>query len=230
MLRESLPNIALVCFQFSTIMNRCLTPISVYHRCSAVPRDFITRKSKSVVENTIRTKYGNTKHSIYRSGNVHVSCPLHAKTVLFKKSRFSLVARASLSTLSSLRFIFPDFLVKQFGNIISVGQMKELLTKWQAFIDTGVSPKGRKHDTRSMTPAFHFGVWRRYKKTPFITSDTKSKNCHVQAASHAFLTLLRNRVASKIATLTEYYAPKVWKIQSKCVPSLSFPFITFLFY
>ncbi|KAF8315103.1 hypothetical protein F5887DRAFT_907838, partial [Amanita rubescens] len=65
--------------------------------------------------------------------------------------------------------------------------------------------------------AFHFGVWRRYKKSPFIMRDTKSNNCDVRAASDAFLTLLRNRVASKIATFTEYYSPKVWKVQSKCV-------------
>ncbi|KAF8325960.1 hypothetical protein F5887DRAFT_881134 [Amanita rubescens] len=126
-----------------------------------------------------------------------------------------------LSTLSSLRFVFPDFLVKQFGNIMSDAQMKELLTKWQAFIDTGARPKGKKHKTRSKTPAFHFSVWRRYKKSPFITRDTKSNNCDVRAASDAFLTLLRNHVASKIATFTEYYSPKVWKVQSNIPAYLS---------
>ncbi|KAF8346791.1 hypothetical protein F5887DRAFT_882520, partial [Amanita rubescens] len=109
------------------------------------------------------------------------------------------------------------FLVKQFGNVITDGQMKQLITKWQAFIDTGVRPKGKKHKTRSMTAAFHFGVWRRYKKIPFITSDTKSDNCNIQAALDGFLTMLRNRVASKIATFTKYYSPNVWKVQSKFV-------------
>jgi len=81
--------------------------------------------------------------------------------------------------------------------------MKQLITKWQAFIDMGVRPKEKNYETRSRIPAFHFGVWRCYRKIPIIASDTNSDNYDVQAASDAFLTLLRNCMTSKIATFTE---------------------------
>lgn len=186
--------------------------IVVYHECSAVPGDFITRKSKTEVQQTIRLKYGGKARHSYRSGNVEVNCPLKATKLLFKKSRLSLVARVSLSTL---RMLFPNFLVKQFGNVISNGQMHLLIAKWQAIIDTGIQPDGKNHETRSDTPAFHFGVWRRYKKVVHITTDSKSADGKVQRTIDEFLNLIRNHVASKIATYTEYYAPRIWKEQKK---------------
>jgi len=184
---------------------------TLYHQCSSVPGDFITRKSKKQVRETIRLKYGKARHA-YRSGNVEVICPLKASRVLFKKSHLSLVTRVSLSTL---RMAFPNFLVKQFGNVVSDGQMDMLIAKWQAIVDTGVKPKGKQHETRSKNPAFHFGVWRRYKKIVHVTQDTESEDDTVRQAIDEFLNLLRNYVASKIATYTEYYAPRIWKEQKK---------------
>jgi len=185
--------------------------MAVYHECSSVPGDFIKRKSRTEVQETIRLKYGKATRG-YRSGNVEVKCPLHAKTILFKQSRLSIVARVSLSTL---RKSFPNFLVKQFGNVISNGQMDLLIAKWDAFTHTGVKPKGKKVETRLNTPAYHFGVWRRYKKVLGITRDSKSKDEVVLKAIDEFLNLLRKSVASKIATYTEYYAPRIWKEQKK---------------
>ncbi|KAF8347126.1 hypothetical protein F5887DRAFT_1072655 [Amanita rubescens] len=182
---------------------------TIHHTCTSVPGDFIIRKSKDEVRETIQMTYRKTRY-VYRSGNVEVKCPLSAKTILFRRGRLSLVARVSLSTL---RFCFPDFLFKKFGNVISQGQMRRLIKKWQCFVDTGVKPKGKRHDTRSTKPAFHLGVWRRYQKIPHITEDSNSEIDNVREASDAFLTALRNIVASKISTYTENYAPRIWKEQ-----------------
>ncbi len=51
-------NIAHVCFELTVFFRTCLTSISVYHSCSAVPGDFITRKRRSVVEEMIRSNMG----------------------------------------------------------------------------------------------------------------------------------------------------------------------------
>lgn len=94
--------------------------------------------------------------------------------------------------------------------------MHLLIAKWQAIIDTGIQPDGKNHETRSDTPAFHFGVWRGYKKVVHITTDSKSADGKVQRTIDEFLNLICNHVASKIATYTtEYYAPQIWKEQKK---------------
>ncbi|KAF8327494.1 hypothetical protein F5887DRAFT_924784 [Amanita rubescens] len=184
--------------------------------------DFIIRKSKDEVRETIQMTYRKTRY-VYRSGNVEVKCPLSAKTILFRRGRLSLVARVSLSTL---RFCFPDFLFKKFGNVISQGQMRRLIKNWQCFVDTGVKPKGKRHDMRSTKPAFHLGVWRRYQKIPHITEDSNSEIDNVREASDAFLTALRNIVASKISTYTENYAPRIWKEQKKTALDFESAFTT----
>ncbi|KAF8667673.1 hypothetical protein AX14_006321 [Amanita brunnescens Koide BX004] len=115
---------------------------------------------------------------------------------------------------ASLRTIYPSFLVKKFGAVISEGQMKEIMKKWESFIKTGAKPSVKKHmGMRGKKAAFHFGVWRRYQSIPFVTKDSRSSDEKKRAASDAFLTVIRNSVAGKIATFTEHYAPKLWSKQ-----------------
>jgi hypothetical protein len=112
---------------------------------------------------------------------------------------------------SSLRTIYPSFLVKKFGAVLSVGQMDEIWEKWDRFIKTGAKPSRKKNMGRGKTPAFHFGVWRRYQEIPFITKDSRN------VASDPLLNVIRKSVAGKIATFTENYSPELWSKQKKLV-------------
>ena len=188
-------------------LSRC----PVHYDCEAVPGEFIKRKSNAKVREIILLKYGKSECS-YRTGNVEVPCPGYVKKTLFYKAKLSLVAQLPLSTMGKT---FPDFLVKTFGNVISNAQMIQLVESWDRFANTGVKPHGGKHTTWSSVPAFHFGVWRRYKKGLHITKDTRSIDPIIREYCDAFLTLLRNRVASKITTYMENYAPRIWKNQKK---------------
>ncbi|KIL57144.1 hypothetical protein M378DRAFT_88260 [Amanita muscaria Koide BX008] len=113
----------------------------------------------------------------------------------------------------SLRRIYPSFLVKKFGVVVSEGRMEEIREKWKMFMETGAKPSSVKHTGRGIKPAFHFGIWRRYQSIPFITKDSNSKNENQNVASDAFLMLIRNSFAREIATFTEHYSPKLWAKQ-----------------
>lgn len=184
---------------------------SVYHDCKAVPGEFMKKKPNVQVQEIVLLKYGKSIPA-RRAGNVEVPCPAYVKTTLFRRGKLSLVTNVSLSTVPRA---LPDFLVKGFGNVISVDQAVQLMAKWQAFVDTGVKPKGKKHETCSSAPAFYFGVWRRYKTLIHITTDTKSSDPIIWKACDDFLILLRDCVASQIATYMENYAPRIWKHQKK---------------
>jgi hypothetical protein len=81
--------------------------------------------------------------------------------------------------------------------------------------NTGAKPSIKKHNTRGKTQAFHFGIWRRYQCVPFITKDSRSNKEKTKAVSDAFLTIICNLVARKIATFTEDYALKIWSKQKR---------------
>lgn len=110
---------------------------------------------------------------------------------------------------SSLRTIYPSFLVKKFGNVISVGQMAEIWQRWEQFLKTGAKPSRKKDMGRGKRAAFHFGIWRRYQNIPFITKDSRNE------ASDPLVNIIRKTVARKIATFTENYSPMLWLKQKK---------------
>ncbi|KAF8330978.1 hypothetical protein F5887DRAFT_922898 [Amanita rubescens] len=177
----------------------------VSHSCPYLPTEFLKKRSQQYVQDTIRSRYTGVK-MLYIAGNVEVQCPSYAYFVKQKKGLKISIKR--IMTLS-LRTIYPSFLVKKFGPVISERQRIEIAEKWELFKKTGAKPSQKKHLGRGTKPAFHFGVWRRYQNIPFITKDSKKQ----KKASDEFLTVLRNFVARKIATFTENYASNLWSKQ-----------------
>lgn len=80
---------------------------------------------------------------------------------------------------------------------------------------TGARPSIKNDMGRGKKPAFHFGIWRRYESLPFISKDSNYDDENQNAASDAFLTVVRNAVARKIANFTEDYAPNLWSKQKQ---------------
>ena len=137
--------------------------------------------------------------------NVEVKCPPYA--YLLKRKRGWKLSIHKIMT-SSLRTIYPSFLVKKFGNVIGAGQMVEIWDRWERFLKTGAKPSQKKNMGRSKTTAFHFGIWRRYQGTSFITKDSRKMDCN------PLVNIIRKMVAGKIATFTQNYSPLLWSKQS----------------
>ena len=107
--------------------------IVVSHPCSALPVDFMKRMSQQSIQDTIRTRYEDIK-TLFVAGNVEVKFPSYAYFVKKKKG-----LRISIKRIltSSLRTVYPSFLVKKFGAVLNERQMKEIMDKWVSFINTG---------------------------------------------------------------------------------------------
>jgi hypothetical protein len=136
--------------------------------------------------------------------NIEVQCPPYAYLLKMKRG-WKLTIKKIMT--SSLRTIYPSFLVKKFGNVISQGQMMEIWERWKGFLKTGVKPSQKKNMGRGKTAAFHFGVWRRYQAAPFITKDSRN------IASNPLVDIIRKTIARKIVTFTENYSPSLWSKQ-----------------
>jgi hypothetical protein len=139
--------------------------------------------------------YQQTK-MIFVAGNVEVECPSFAYLLKMKKGRKLFIHRI---LTSSLRTIYPSFLVKKFGNIIGMSQMAEIWEKWEQFLKTGAKPLRKKNMGRGKTAVFHFGIWRRYQNIPFITKDSQN------VASDPLVNVIRKTMAGKVVTFTENY-------------------------
>ena len=155
---------------------------------------------------------------VFVDGDVEVMCPSYA---YFVKRKRGLKLTIERIMTSSLRRIYPSFLVKKFGVIVSEARMEEIKEKWKLFVETGAKPSRLKHKGRGKKPAFHFGIWRRYQNIPFITKDSRSQIEEQNAASDAFLTVIRDSFAREIAALTEHYSPNLWSKQKQWVPPVS---------
>lgn len=107
--------------------------VVVSQPCSALPVDFLKRMSQQFVQDTIQTRYEDVK-TLFIAGNVEVKFPSYAYFVKKKKG-----LRISIKRIltSSLRTVYPSFLVKKFGAVVNQRQMKEIMDKWHAFSDTG---------------------------------------------------------------------------------------------
>ena len=68
------------------------------------------------------------------SGNVEVQCPSYA---YFVKQKRGLKISIKRIMTASLRTIYPSFLMKKFGAVVSERQMNEMMEKWELFIKTG---------------------------------------------------------------------------------------------
>jgi hypothetical protein len=183
----------------------------VHHPCSTLPTEFIKRVSQEEVNDVVQLSYSNVKLVVVE-GDVEVECPSYAYFVK-RKRRLKLTIEQIMT--SSLRHIYPSFLVKKFGVVISEARMEEIKAKWKVFVATGVKPSRLKHEGRGKRPVFHFGMWRRYQNIPFIMKDSWLGNEEQDAASDAFLTVIHDTFAREIAALTENYSPELWSKQKK---------------
>ncbi|KAF8344467.1 hypothetical protein F5887DRAFT_274678 [Amanita rubescens] len=90
---------------------------------------------------TTRSRYTGVK-MLYIVGNVEVQCRSYAYFVKQKKGLKISIKR--IMTLS-LRKIYPSFLVKKIGAVISEQQRIEIAEKWELFKKTGAKPSQKKH-------------------------------------------------------------------------------------
>lgn len=183
----------------------------VHHPCSTLPTEFIKRVSQQEVTDIVQSRYARVKMG-FVDGNVEVKCPSYA---YFVKRKRGLKLTIERIMTSSLHRIYPSFLVKKFGVVVSEARMEEIKEKWRLFVETGAKPSRLKHKGRGKKPAFHFGIWRRYQNIPFITKDSKSQNEKQNTAADAFLTVIRDSFAREIAALTENYSPRLWSKQKR---------------
>jgi hypothetical protein len=67
-------------------------------------------------------------------GNVEVQYPSYVYFIQEKKGLKISIKRI---LTASLRTVYPSFLVKKFGAVLNKSQMKQILEKWDSFIETG---------------------------------------------------------------------------------------------
>jgi hypothetical protein len=148
------------------------------------------------------------------TGNIEINTPPYAYTITHKEKLTVVIKPIPISSLPN---IYPSFLMKRFGNVVSEKQMGRLLKKWDLFTGMGAIPSNRTHSSRSKSnkPAYHFGVWRRYSEDPFITKDSNCSDTLKLDAANQFLNLIRKHVASKIADYTKMYSSELWEYQKQ---------------
>lgn len=89
----------------------------VHHPCPTLPVEFLKQKSQHEVQEIVQSHYGRVKLLLV-DRDVEVKCPSYA--YLLKQKRGLKLTIERIMT-SSLRQIYPSFLVKKFGVVVSDG-------------------------------------------------------------------------------------------------------------
>jgi hypothetical protein len=116
----------------------------VHHPCSTLPTEFIKRVSQEEVNDIVQSSYSKIKLVVVE-GDVEVECPSYPYFVKRKRGLKLTIERIMTSSLCQ---IYPSFLVKKFGVVVSEARMEEIKVKWQAFVATGAKPSRLKHEGR----------------------------------------------------------------------------------
>jgi hypothetical protein len=80
-----------------------------------------------------------------------------------------------------------------------------------------------RNGNRSVTPAFHFGIWSLYSPLPSITYDTRRHPLQICCAINRFLKAIAKYLAPHILMLLRFYAPDVYERQMKLAYSIHIP-------
>jgi hypothetical protein len=111
----------------------------------------------------------------------------------------------------------PPFIGIRVDKALGKATQAYLLRKFDAVLRAGVPHLLGRDGNRSSTPAWHFGVWSIYRKTPIITRETRPNDPMKQAAINGLLTAIQVVIAPLIGDLLKRYAPKVWVRQQRYV-------------
>ena len=127
-------------------------------------------------------------------------------TYLLKRKRGWKLSIHKIMT-SSLQTIYPSFLVKKFGNVISAGQMMQIWDRWEHFLKTGAKPSQKT-------------LWAEVKQPYFILEYGDDIKVHPSSQKTVktqivILNIIHKMMAGKIATFTQHYSPLLWSKQSK---------------
>jgi hypothetical protein len=113
----------------------------------------------------------------------------------------------------------PKFLVHKFSKVFSSAVLQKLERRWIQFLKVKGKgdPSTRGGSTRSSEAiAYHFGIWRRRQKLPFVTSDSRPDNTRKQGKLNNFLRVIGKHLAPRLRTFIKNYAPAEWEIREKC--------------
>lgn len=102
-------------------------------------------------------------------------------------------------------------LVKRYACFLKPDQCRELLLRFDALVQTKPRHIG-KHDGRSVTRAWHFGLWE-FSSTdgPLLTTETRNQKASTTVALDALLLYLKEVVGKKIENIMKEEFPQMYE-------------------
>jgi hypothetical protein len=109
----------------------------------------------------------------------------------------------------------PPYLMLHCVSVVSPRTQSLLLAAWNRVLS--VSPKNhiKLEQSRSKTPAYHWGVWEASASKPLITRESRLQSREAIAAIDNLLSLVGQLVVPKVIRMTRYYLPVQWEAQER---------------
>lgn len=111
----------------------------------------------------------------------------------------------------------PPYMMLRCVSVINPRTQAQLLAAWDRVQLVSPAHHIKREQARSVTPAYHWGVWEANASTPFITRESRKQSDEAVAAIDELLNLVRKRVVPKVIELSRHYLPLQWKEQERLV-------------
>jgi hypothetical protein len=174
------------------------------HHPSHYPDEFVgTKKDQQMVRETIHNEYPDALH------------PESLATVPSIPDGILLVPTPAYKLVSDPEH--PPYLMLRLASIVSQWKQSELLAAWDKVKATSPRHYIKSEEARSVTPAYHFGIWEITNRVPYITRETKSQTAAAILAIDKLLGLVKEQVVPKIISMMKEYLPVQWQHQQRYV-------------
>lgn len=180
---------------------RLISKVEIHHP-SHYPSEFVhAPKDRLKVRTTVRKEYPDSQHP-------------ENYPVLPSNPDGILLTPTPPSTLVSDPQ-HPPYMILRLISIVSERTQSELLAAWDQVKATSPKIYIKDDDARSITPAYHFGIWEVTSRVPHVTRETRDQTANAILAIDKLLRLIKAQVLPKIISMMKEYLPVQWAHQQR---------------
>lgn len=109
----------------------------------------------------------------------------------------------------------PPYMLLRVVSIFSEQKQLALLAAWDEVKAASPRHHIKSEVARSVTPAYHFGIWEVTARAPQITRESRDQKAHAILAIDKLLGLVKKLVVPKMISMIKEYLPVQWKHQER---------------